>query len=454
MQKVAIIGGGITGLSTACTLKKAGIQVRLFEASKRLGGVIQSWSEKGFLAEAGPNTLQVSSPQINDFLKEYGLEKSIVESNPTAKKRYIVHHGHLVPAPLSFGQFLKTPLFSLKGKFRILSEPFTKPAPKDQEENLAEFTRRRLGSEVLDYAINPFTAGIYAGDPTKLSVKYAFPKLYTLEQKYGSLIKGALRSKRKKKQNGDTFKPRLLSFRNGMETLPRKLGEQLGKSIHLETKIESINHKKGWYIRWAIPRIPVREERFDALVISVPTYCMGSLAFEKSLLNRMADFQKIVHPPIAALVLGFERKHILHPLDGFGLLVPEKENLQILGTLFSSTLFPNRAPRSCVGLTTFVGGSRQPELARWDPDSLKECVLNHLDPLLGVAGKPIYSRHIFWPQAIPQYNVGYGKFIQLFDDIEQENPGLYFAGHFRNGVALEKCIQGGIQIAQKIIETT
>ena len=453
MPKIAIIGGGISGLTTGCALHKAGVPIHLFERSQRLGGVIQSWSEKGFLTEAGPNSLQVSDPHINDFLKAYNLERHITESNPTSKKRYLVHRGHLVPAPLSFVQFLKTPLLSPKAKLRLLYEPLIKPAPQDQEETLAEFTCRRLGREILDYAVNPFTAGIYAGDPTKLSVKYGFPKLYRLEQTYGSLIKGALRRRKEKKRRGDTFKTRLISFQKGMETLPRALGEHIQQSISLQANIESIQKKKGWTIRWSLPGTSIQEECFDALVISTPAPSMSALPFEKPLAERLADFQQIIHPPISSLTLGFKRKQVTHPLDGFGLLVPEKEKFHILGTLFSSTLFPDRAPKDHVGLTTFVGGSRQPELARLDTDSLKKRVLKDLEKLLGITGEPMYCRHTFWPQAIPQYNVGYGKFMQVLDNLEEENPGLYFASHFRNGVALGQCIQGGLQTAKKIIET-
>ena len=449
MKSAAIIGGGITGLTTGLTLKEAGTQVHVFESKSSIGGMVCSWLEQGFLAEAGPNSLQITSAECVDFLKKQGLEKSLVESPPSARKRFVVWKGRLEPLPLSPFQLFKTPLLSLRGKLRLLGEPFIRRSSiEDGEESIAAFTRRRLGKEVVDTAVNPFIAGIYAGNPEALSVRYALPRLYDLEQEHSSLIKGAW----KRRRNGAGFKPRTVSFRNGMATLPRRLGEKLNNALSLNVSIESIRRHEGqWQIHWRSANGNLNEKAFDTLVLSLPAHRLAVLPFEPPLATQLQPFKEIEYPPISVLILGVPREQVTHPLDGFGFLVPEKERLSILGTLFSSTLFPNRAPHGYVTLTTFVGGSRQPELARLPTKELKACAMKDLKKLIGLKPPLRYCRHLFWPHAIPQYVLGYGSFLNRLTTLETEHPGLYFTGNYRDGVALSQCIEAGLRCAEKML---
>ena len=452
MKSAAIVGAGITGLTAGCTLKDAGVAVRAFESGGRVGGVLRSWREQGFLAESGPNSLQVVSPDTLHFLNKRGLDT--LESAPMARKRFVVWKGRLEPLPLSLWQFLRTPLLSVRGKLRLLGEPFIRrTASEPREESIAAFTRRRLGDEVVDAVLNPFIAGIYAGDAEALSVRYALPRLYALEQRHGSLFKGAWRQRRTALLRGASFKPRTVSFQGGMEALPRKLGEQLGDAVSLNVCIEAIRRCNAqWQIHWRFAsEETLRTSVFDALILTLPAYRLAALPFEPALAKRLQLFNEIEYPPLSVLVLGVQREQVAHPLDGFGFLVPEKEQLSVLGALFSSTLFPNRAPSGYVTLTVFVGGVRQPECARLPTKALRERVMDDLQHLIGLKPPLRYCRHMFWPRAIPQYTLGYNRFLDRFDALEGEHAGLYFAGHYRDGVALGQCIEAGLRCAQNVL---
>ncbi|HEY2124170.1 MAG TPA: protoporphyrinogen oxidase, partial [Chthoniobacterales bacterium] len=229
MKPVAIVGGGITGLTAAFRLRRQGIAVTLYEATDRVGGVIQSLQRDGYLAEFGPNTILETSPKVASLVEDLGLAERRVYSDPAANNRYLVRHGRLIKMPESPLRFLMTPLFSPAAKLRLLMEPFIPPSDPAREESVAEFVRRRLGQEFLDYAIDALVGGIYAGDPEKLSVPQAFPKLYALEQKYGSLIKGQILGPRDRRKSNEVAKSnaRKLSFDEGLQVLPDTLRAQL-----------------------------------------------------------------------------------------------------------------------------------------------------------------------------------------------------------------------------------
>ena len=192
MPKTCIIGAGITGLASAWQLKQSGHQVRVLEAAPAVGGAMQSVQRDGYLAEEGPNSIQLGSADIETFLNRIpGLSEQIIEAEPAANKRYIVRSGTAQAVPMNPWQALTTPLWSLGAKLRVLKEPFIRARQDENEESVADFVRRRLGPELYNYAINPLVGGIYAGDPEKLSLRYGFPKLYALEQAHGGLIRGA-----------------------------------------------------------------------------------------------------------------------------------------------------------------------------------------------------------------------------------------------------------------------
>lgn len=452
MKSIAIIGGGITGLTTAFRLQQKNIPVTLYEASARVGGVIETSRHEGYLAEFGPNTILDTSPKIGALIRDLGLEQRRLYADACASNRYIVRGGKPLLVPDSPLAFLMTSLFSPAAKLRLLAEPFIRPVGEDHEESLAEFVTRRIGSEFLDYAINPLVAGIYAGDPARLSVKHAFPKLYALEKRYGSLILGQILGARERKARPEVSKDRArkLSFDEGLQVLTDTLSERLTKEIQFQSPVNRFRQtSRGWVVETrAEGRLEQTEH--EAVVFAGPTYRLPELQLLSDRCLSWSPLAQIHYPPVASVVLGFRREDVAHPLDGFGVLIPEVEGFKILGTLFSSSLFPGRAPEGHVTLTSYIGGDRAPELALSDPETLVNLTLKDLSVILGVKGRPTFKHPVLFSKAIPQYEVGYGRYKDLMNDIEEKASGFFMAGHYRNGISLSDSIVAGHDVAEKV----
>ncbi|MEX1044612.1 MAG: protoporphyrinogen oxidase [Chthoniobacterales bacterium] len=440
-KRVVMIGAGLTGLSAAVRLRAHGVVVTVLESSAQAGGAVRSEQTEGFLVEDGPNSMMTNEPDVQEFLRTAGLEEEMV--SPSAKKRFLVRHGRPVALPAGPVGAVTTPLFSLPGKLRVLGEPWVRRG-REEDESLADLVRRRLGPEVLAYAIEPFVAGIYAGDPEKLSARWAFPKLWNLERAHGSFIRGALRLRR----SGPP--PKMFSFRQGMGALPARLAEMLGPDLHCGVRVEKISrHAQGWQVEWSSGGQSTAVSA-DAVITTAPAFAVPDLPWSADLSSSLEFLREIVYPSVTVVALGFRRADVTHPLDGFGMLVPAAEQRRILGTIFSSSLFPGRAPEDHVLLTTFVGGARQPRLAELGDDALEQDVCSDLRELLGVRGTPVFRRIVRWPRAIPQYHTGYGKHLEAMEKLEFAWPGLHLAGNYRGGIAAGQCIQNGLRLAEKL----
>jgi len=471
MKPVAIIGAGVTGLTAAFYLKRGGVPVTVFEAGGRAGGVIQSIRKEGFLAEFGPNTILETSPKIAQLVRDAGLESRRLNTDSKAQARYLVRYGQPIEMPGSPLGFFTTKLFSAKAKLAVLREPFIARRRDGVEESIAQFVVRRMNQEFLDHAIDALVAGIYAGDPHKLSLPHAFPRLKALEDKYGSMIKGQIFGARDRRKSGEVSKDRApkFSFDEGLQVLPDALAAQLGGSLKLNAPVTKLTEMdNGWRVTFSgerVSRVPNQVEGGDSQSSSLRTqemdfgaviYCgtahrLAELGIEAARQRRPAEaFAEISYPPVASVVLGFRREDVTHPCLGYGMLIPKIEGFKILGTIFSSALFPNRAPAGHVLLTSYIGGARYPELASLPAEQLVETTLADLRVLLGVKGKPGFVQTAFYPRAIPQYNVGYGKYRQLLAGLESAAPGLFFAGHYRDGVSLGDSIVSGVNIAERV----
>jgi oxygen-dependent protoporphyrinogen oxidase len=473
LKSIAIIGAGITGLTAAFYLKRKGIPVTVYEASGRAGGVIQSIRQDGYLAEFGPNTILETSPKIAQLVRDAGLESRRLDSDPKAGARYVVRYRRPIVMPSSLG-FFATKLFSAKAKFAVLREPFI-PARRDgREESVAEFVLRRLNQEFLDHAIDALVAGVYAGDPYKLSLPQAFPRLAKLESHYGSLVKGQIFGVRERKQRGEIAKDRApkFSFDEGLQVLPDTLCEWLGDTVRLNTAVTKLKQmESGWRISTSSGEAEHSAViycgtafRLAELQIELQTNVNASLApslspqsGERVVGDRMrgqlldlSQFSEIRYPPVTSVVLGFRREDVKHPCEGYGMLIPKVEGFKILGTIFSSSLFPNRAPAGHILLTSYVGGERQPEMASLLPDKLVAMTHEDLRVLLGVNGEPTFRHTVFYPKAIPQYNIGYGRYREWMNETEDKAVGLFFAGHYRDGVSLGDSIVSGCNITERV----
>ena len=455
MPNVAIIGGGITGLTAGHLLKKGGVGVTLFDAQDRPGGVIRTTRSEGFLAEHGPNSILLTSPVIMDLVRDLGLETRVAAPGDVAKNRFIVRGGKPLRLPLSPGSFLTTPLFSLSAKLRLLREPFIGRSPAGAEESLADFVRRRIGKEFLEYAINPFVAGVYAGDPERLSVRHSFPKLHALEQKYGSLIRGQILGSRERKKQAAAGKQAkneasMISFDEGLQLLTDTLAARIGAGVRSGKGVSSIRRTAlGWEVT---PDGGSALAGFDAVLYSGSAYTLSEMVVGNGARADLSSLSEIHYPPVTSLVLGFRREDVGHPLDGFGVLIPEVEPFAILGALFSSSLFPGRAPEGFVTLTCFLGGTRRPETAVGQTGEIVEIALRDLRKLLDLKGEPVFVHRVYYQRAIPQYNVGYGRYLDAMARAEADLPGLFLAGNYRDGISLGNSIVSGHDVAGRILK--
>lgn len=452
MSNLIVIGAGISGLTAAFWAKRSGWEVTVLEAAPVPGGTMRTVHENGWLVETGPNSALETTPVFREMYALLGMESERRYANAESNKRYVLRGGRLYPIPMSPGAFLATRLWSTRGKLRLLKEPLIGRGTK--EETIAEFVERRLGRELLDYGINPFVAGVYAGSPEQLSVRSAFPKLYALEEKYGGLIKGMIKGARERKRRAEVAKDRarMFSFARGMQTFPDALARSLGAGVHFGQAVESIallSTSAGGRPRFRVNSSNGKSVDGDAVVLAVPAYVaallLGSLAPALA-----AMLGRVYYPPVAEVFLGFHRTQCGRPLDGFGYLIPEREKRKILGTIWSSTIFADRAPIDHVALTTFVGGSRQPDLLNVDDAGLQEMVLGELRAIMSVTGAPVFSRIYRWDRAIPQYNLGYQDVVDAIDRLERETPGLFICSNYRGGIAVGDCVMNGKKTAERL----
>jgi oxygen-dependent protoporphyrinogen oxidase len=418
-----------------------------------VGGAIQSIRRDGFLAEFGPNTILETSPKVTQLIRDAGLESRRLDPDPKAEARYVVRYKRPIEMPGSPLGFFTTKLFSLKAKLAVLREPFVAPRRDGKEESIGEFVVRRLGQEFLDHAIDALVAGVYAGDPCKLSLQQAFPKLAKLEAEYGSLIKGQILGARERKKRGEVAKDRAakFSFDDGLQVLTDTLGNRLDGSLRLNTVVRQISKTgDGWELSLREGNHQFTEEHSTVLYAGTAYKLADLQIFNNGKQLDLKPFGEIRHPPVTSVVLGFKREDVEHPCEGFGALIPKIEGFKILGTIFSSSLFPNRAPAGHLTLTSYIGGERYPDLALLPPDQLVEATLGDLRTLLGVRGKPVFQHTAFYPKAIPQYNLGFARYRELLNRLEAGADGLFFAGHYRDGVSLSDSIVSGCNVADRI----
>jgi len=438
---VLVLGGGLSGLAVAHGAAKRGASVEVLEAMPRAGGVIGSVLRDGALYETGPNSVLDTTPLVNEHLDALGIRAERTDASPVAATRYIVRAGRLLPLPTSPNALLTSHAFSLGAKWRLWREPFVAPLPSTVEESIAAFVRRRLGIEILDYAVDPFVSGVYAGDPERISMPAAFPQIHAIEQKHGSVIKGMFREARERRRSGNTQRSRgSFSFRGGMQTLTDALARNAGR---ITTRARAQDIQRGVDGEWKVRALrdgETVERRAKVLIVALPAYEAGRLMLELAPPAAQA-LAAIDYAPVASVATLYRRADVEHSLDGFGFLVPARERRRILGTLFSSSLFEGRAPPDNVLLTSFVGGVRHPDLVSQTDSETAGIVRGELESLLGVHGEPLLVAVTRWTRAIPQYNLGHRERLLSVDEAERILPGLLFCANYRGGVSVGDCIK-------------
>jgi protoporphyrinogen/coproporphyrinogen III oxidase len=458
---VIIIGEGITGLCVAYWLKKRGVKVTVLAKDSEVGGTMKSVQDHGFLYETGANTALETTPLFKELVSDLKLESEFVYANPEGKNRYILRDGILHSMPLGPGSFLSTKLFSPAAKFRVMKEPFIGRATK--EESIAEFVERRLGRDFLDYVIDPFVAGVFAGKPEQLSVRSAFPKLYALEEKYGGLVKGMIKGAPERKQRAEKAKDRAetFSFVSGMQMLPHAIATSLGKSVILNAKVTNIRNlttarnepsnepDARRYLVEYLHNDQEAEMEADSIVFAIPAYDASPIIKSLSV-DTARVLSSIYYSPIVSIFLGVNRENIGHRLDGFGFLVPSKERRKILGCLWNSCLFAHRAPAGMAALNAFIGGARQPELTTLSDERVIQITLDELRSIMQLSGNPVYLHLTRWQKSIPQYEIGYQHKIDALAQFEESLPGIVLAGNYRGGISVGDCVQNAHEIAKTL----
>ena len=439
-----VVGAGMSGLVAAYRLQQAGLKVRVLDAGSEPGGVIGSVQREGCLFERGPNSAMDTTPLIGELVQELGLAPQLRWASAASEKRYVVRGGKLIPLPMSPGAFFSTPLFSLGAKAGLMLEPFKASSDPALEESIAAFVRRRLGHEFLDYAIDPFVSGIYAGNPEQISVKAAFPKLHALEQRWGSLIKGQFLGAAERKRAKETAKntAKSFSFEHGMQTLPNALAKAVG-GVSYQTRATALARDAQGVFTVQTERLGRAETcQARSVILAVAADAAAALVRPHAA-DAAAAMDAIEYAPVATVASAYNTADIAHPLDGFGCLLPGKEKRRVLGVLFSSSMFDGRAPQGVSLLTTFMGGRRSPELPAMAQDEIAALAHAEHSILLGARAAPRWQVVTRWPRAIPQYVIGHLGRVARADAAEQALPGLRLCGSWKGGVSVGDCLRNG-----------
>ncbi len=450
-KKIVILGAGISGLSTAYLLDKDGYDVTVLEKNSEVGGSMESIWEDGFMFDRGPNSGLETTPLIGTMVEELGLQNQLMYASKEGNRRYILRNDELHPLPMNPIAFIKTRLFSPIAKLRLFIEPLIGKSNDGYYQSISEFVTRRLGKEFLDYAINPFVAGVYAGNPEELSVKSAFPKLYALEEEYGGLIIGTIKSIRKRKQRAEKSKQsaRMFSFKDGMQVLPKTIANKLGDRVIKSSEVTALKKNGERYSVTYNHNELSKTIDCDILVSTLPAY-VGSDLF-KELDEKLSNhLSQIYYPPVLVMFLGYNKTDIAQPLDGFGFLIPAKEKKSFLGAIWSSVIFQNRSQTDKAVFTLFVGGARNPEVGNIDKQELIKKVKDEFHKLMKISAQPTYESYRYWSKAIPQYNIGYIEHENYFDEFENRNRGIILGGNYRGGISVGDCIKNSEVLSNKV----
>lgn len=444
-----IIGAGLTGLTCAHYLAKKDQDFLVVDKQSKVGGVIGTAHEDGFLYETGPNTGVVSHPEVADLFDELKEFMTYENADESSEKRYVLKNGKWVALPSGLIGGITTPLFSFQDKLRLLGEPFRAPGT-DPNESLSELVKRRMGPSFLNYAVDPFILGIYAGDPAQLVPKYALPKLYNLEQEYGSFIGGAI--KKKRKENDPEAKKatrKIFSVVGGLEHFMEALHKSAGENSCL-LGVEQITVEKsaeGYLLKGLDPSGNEIKIEAKKIISTVGAYALKNL-FPFFADDHLSKIENLHYTRVIEVAVGF-KKWEGRPLDAFGALIPHLEKRDILGIMFMSSLFTGRAPEGGALMTIFIGGVRRQELCDLDDNGVKELLERELIDLLDLKEfNPDLLKIMRHKHAIPQYRGDSAARYESIEALQNENPGLILAGNIRDGIGMADRIKQGKMIAE------
>lgn len=442
---VLVVGAGISGLALATGLAARDASVRVLEAAPAAGGNLRTkraeTAEGAWLLDLGPNSFGDAAQPFMDLVRAAGIEDRVVRSSGDGSRRWIWRGGRLREVPSHPLKFAFSGLLPPGGVLRLLKEPWVAPRPRGApEESLGAFCDRRLGRAAREKLLTPVVGGIYAGDPMHLGAESAFPAMVALEREHGSLLRAAMRGK------GPPSRGALSSFQGGLAELPAALAQRLGACL---TTGAAAAHAVRDDDVWRVTTSDGRTFEGWTLVVTTPAETTAELlrAADSSIAD---ELDAIEYAPMAVVHVGVRRDALAALPPGFGFLVPRGEGLRILGAIFSSELFPGRAPGGHVLLTVFAGGALDPAAVAMEPDALESFVRADLERALGLSAAPSLFHVTRWPRAIPQYVVGHKDRVARIDAALAAHPGLYLAGNWRGGIAMTECARNAAALADEL----
>jgi oxygen-dependent protoporphyrinogen oxidase len=466
--RVVVIGAGIGGLACAHTIRElAGdaLEVVVLEAASRPGGLIRSELHDGYRIEWATNGFLDNAPRTLALVQRLGLGPELEPSSATAAKRFILRGGRMHLLPVRPQDFMRSPLLSLRGRLRVALEPFARPAPAGIDETVHAFAARRIGDEAARILVDAMVSGVFAGDPRTISVASAFPLLVQLEAEHGGLIRGMLAKQRAARRDRRAGRPaaavgagpggRLTSFRDGMETLPRRLAERLGTVVRYDTPVRAMRPATDDVARGAPRfRLELDGEReavaADGVVVAVPAWTATRLV--ETLDAPLASELAAIHgAPLVVVALGFDAARLGSPPDGFGFLVPSGEGLAILGCLWDSSIFRFRAAPGRVLMRVMAGGARRPDLVELDDATLVDLVRRDLRRSMGLDVAPELLKVIRHRHGIAQYPPGHGARLARIDTRLAAHPGLELTGFSYRGIAVNRVIEDAEAVARRVV---
>lgn len=445
---VLIVGGGITGLASAWWLARSGLSVEVWEADKRTGGKIMSTRQDGYLTERAASMVLNFRPEVVEMVREAGLESAKTGRLPAAEaRRYLLHQNCLKALPMRMGAMMTSPLWSMRGKLRLLAEPFIFSSGR-ADESVSEFITRRLGREVLEKAIEPFVAGTLAADPDQTCAAAALPRLTALERRYGSLAAGVLVNRVLRRSTActtDTF-----SFHGGMGMLVENLAGTPGINVRTGYSVdELVRERDGWRVTATTPH---GQQTLSARQVIVTAPASVAAALINRVDNELAELLRgIGYAAVNVVHAGMAREAVGHPLDGTGFLAPRGASAVLTGNLWMSTLFPDRAPPGKVLLTSYLGGVRAPQVEDWDDNRLVDETLGTLRPLVNLKADPEMVRIDRHREALPVYHGAYQLRMQAIAARLKQIPGLHLEANYRGGVSVRDRLVRGHAVANDIL---
>jgi|WetSurMetagenome_2_1015567.scaffolds.fasta_scaffold01263_3 protoporphyrinogen/coproporphyrinogen III oxidase len=450
-MRIAIVGGGISGLSLACELmaKDRGFDIKVFEAGSRFGGKIYTEKTGGYVCEAGVNGFLSNKPATLELAARINMQP--VSSDDNARRRFIYTGGGLKELPASPAKFMLSNFLSVPGRLRMMAEYFI-PAADKEDETMEEFAKRRVGTEFFEKLLDPMASGVYAGDPSKMSIRSCFVKVYDLERKYGGLLRGFQALGKEAKKAGKKVEAGpggvLMSFDGGMYSLIETLRNMLGGRAIADKETVSLERNGGEY---ALRFADGSTYEADCVALAVPAHnCAGIIReFDTNIHDILTT---IPYPALSVVAFGVKREQIKRDVNMFGFLIPGKEKRRILGTLFDSSIFTGRAPEGNVLLRTMVGGARAESLAMQDDEKLLSLVRDELADIIGLNVEPDFMRIYRYEKAIPQYELGHYKKLEALDAASAKHKGFYLAGNAYRGIAVNDCIANSVKLADEIAQ--